>query len=46
MAVGIYKQEQQRSARMANFFTRLRLDTCVNHVEEHHILPAGCVTAP
>ena len=34
MAAGVCKQEQQRSARMANFFTQLRLNTSVDHVEK------------
>jgi len=47
MAAGVCKQKQQRSTRMA-IFTRLRLNTSVDHgkEEERHILPAGCVSAP
>jgi len=33
MAVGVCKQQQQLSTRMANFFTWIRLNTSVDHVE-------------
>ena len=42
MAVGVCKQGQQRSARMANFFTQLRLNNSVDHVERGRTSHFSC----
>ena len=47
MEVGVCKQEQQRSARMANFlrgYDQIPL-SIIWKEEERHILPAVCVSA-
>ena len=42
MAVGVCKQKQRRSTRMADFFTRLQLNTSLDHVERERTSHSSC----